>query len=646
MRRVAFAATLVLAIAPAATARAERKPALFRVGAATVSTAPPMPVYSGGFGMSPPITTMHDPLEVRAIYISNGKHAVALAVLDAQAEFAAYQESPDYGISAARAMAAQRIGGGMKAGDIIVQSTHGHAAPTLEGIWGPVPPKYLELVRDRTVQALTEAARSARPAHLQYGAVDAPYLDNITVAQTDSYSGWVQDGQLSVLRAVDARDGATIGTFASVPVHGDIVNGAGLKLLSADYFGFARHALDAQLGGVSIVGPATLGREESPVQTNGLDDSQWFAGVVTELVDQATAGSHWVTDDTIASTEQQAEIPGTNAALLALVAANHGSDGQKQQVADATGIYPIDRADTPPWLTGNVIGTPLTALRVGPLAYLSMPGEPFPEVRLAIAGAVHGAKQIVALSKGQDDLGYFYPAFVYPFTATYDSDHHIYNVAPQAGDQVIHDQLDNLGALGFAVDQTVERPLDNDYGQGFKPGVQALASPPEGDAGADGTLPVTLQAIYGGAAFGGAPLDGPVRWDFGDGTKGTSGSEKRFVHAFAPGRYTVRVEATDTQGNTATWSLPVRVYRALRAAIDARSGGVLVGRMSGGKAPALAWRWSFSDGSTASGERVRAPLGATSATLSVTDATGTVATVSRSLSLRARPSRRARSRRR
>src|SRR5205823_4104825 len=104
------------------------------------------------------------------------------------------------------------------------------------------------------------------------------------------------------------------------------VNGASLKLLSADYFGFARHALDAQLGGVSIVGPATLGREESPVQTNGLDDSQWFADVVTELIDDAAAGGRWVTDDTIASTEQQLEVPGTNAALLALVAANHASD--------------------------------------------------------------------------------------------------------------------------------------------------------------------------------------------------------------------------------------------------------------------------------------------------------------------------------
>src|SRR3954468_15299853 len=478
MRRVALALGLVAAITPAAGARAAPRPAAFRVGAATASLAPPMPVYSGGFGMSPPIQTMHDPLEVRAIYVSNGHHAVALAVVDAQAEFAAYQESPGYGISAARALAAQRIGGGMKASDIIVQSTHSHAAATLEGIWGPTPPKYLELVRDRTVQALAEAARRARPARLQWASLDAPDLDNIDVAQTDSYSGWVQDGQISVLRAVDPASGETIGSFTAVPAHGDIVNGAGLKLLSADYFGFVRHDLDERLGGVNVVGPATLGREETPVQTNGLEDSRWFATVVTSLVSRALGRARWVTDTTLASKEQMLEGPGTNAALLALVAANPLPDDVKQQIADAGGIYPIDRADTPPYLTGNVIGTPLTALRIGPLAFLSMPGEPFPEVRLTIADAVKDAKQVVALSKGQDDLGYFYPAFAYPFTATYDSDHHTYNVAPQAGDQVIQGQFDNLGALGFAVDQTIERPLDNDYRQGTRPGVQALASPP------------------------------------------------------------------------------------------------------------------------------------------------------------------------
>src|SRR3954469_140301 len=108
MRRVALIAVVAFALlVPGASA------ATFRAGAATASIDPPMPVYSGGFGLSPPITKVNDPLEVRAFYVSNGKRAVAIATVDAQAWFGAYQEGADLGITGVRERAAQRMGGGM-----------------------------------------------------------------------------------------------------------------------------------------------------------------------------------------------------------------------------------------------------------------------------------------------------------------------------------------------------------------------------------------------------------------------------------------------------------------------------------------------------------------------------------------------------
>src|SRR5438093_8741887 len=83
--RFATALTVVcLAITPfpRAGASAPRHHEYFRVGAAVESLRPPVPVYSGGFGASPPITKIHDPLQVRALYVSDGKHAVAFAVVD------------------------------------------------------------------------------------------------------------------------------------------------------------------------------------------------------------------------------------------------------------------------------------------------------------------------------------------------------------------------------------------------------------------------------------------------------------------------------------------------------------------------------------------------------------------------------------
>ena len=94
-----LAAAVGVAVGPQRTAAASPEPATFRVGAAVASIDPDpgVPLYSGGFGYSPPVTQQYAPLEVRAFYVSNGRHAAAIAVVDSQAYFAAYQEKDQYG---------------------------------------------------------------------------------------------------------------------------------------------------------------------------------------------------------------------------------------------------------------------------------------------------------------------------------------------------------------------------------------------------------------------------------------------------------------------------------------------------------------------------------------------------------------------
>ena len=636
---------LALLLAAASPAAAAPKPALFKVGAAVENTSPTTdPVYSGGFGLSDPITKTHDPLEVRSFYVSNGKRAVAVAVVDAQAWFASYMDKPDFGITAAREAAAAAIskagGPKMTAADIIVQSTHTHAGPTLEGIWGPVPPRYLRYVHDQTVKALTEAAAAAVPARLKVGTYDAPWLDNIDNNQTDSYPGWAQDGQVSVIRALSPT-GASVASFVSVPAHGDIVCGSCDKQLSADYFGFVRSALDERLGGTNVVGPATLGREETPVQVGGLGPSEWFSGVVDSIVGQAMRSGHWVTDPTVASVNTFTHVPAHNAALLALNAAWKLPEDQRQAETDASGIYPIARSMDPPYLVGNAIGADLTALRIGDSVLLSMPGEPFPEIRQAIQNATSDADTIIALSKGQDDWGYFYPAWTWGFTSLYDSDHNTYNVAPQAGDQVILQQADNMRALGFTVDTAVGAPLPTRWERALLPGVQAMASPTWGDASAStGTLPVTFTAIFNSAfvydrpGLPGGERAGTVHVDFGDGssTEVTGDKRTRFTHDYAPGTYTVKLNAADASGNSTSWQLVVRVYKPLRPRITVKRVGAntwrYTGSARGGDGARLAWRWRFADGETAEGRTVERDTDI-GATLSVADGTTMTASVSR-----------------
>lgn len=656
--RVALVAACALA-ACATTAHArDARPALFRVGAAVERITPPVPVFSGGFGLSPPITKLHDPLTARAFYVAGRGHAVAFAVVDAQGYFASYQESSTLGITHEREGAARRISAlpgapRMTRADIVVQATHSHAAPTLEGIWGPSPQVYLRLVHDRVVRALVRAARRARRAHLEAATFNAHRLDT-HVIDTDSYPGWANDGQLTVLRALRPRTHATIATFANVSVHGAHVKGDAERFLSADYFGRTAHELHRKLGGVAVVGPATLGRQESPVEVTDVPTMRWFARVAEGYVEQALGRARTITDPTVRGAEALVQVPATNAALLALNRAWSLPDDQKWQEARQSGIYPIDRDVSPPYVEGNVLGTWLTALRIGRGLYVSMPGEPFPEVSHSLRLHTRGARSVTLLSKGQDDLGYFYPSWVYPFTAAYQSDHHIFNVAPQAGDQFIEGQLGLIARVGFGTTPYVspERTV-TEVGRDTEPGLEALAGPSALAAGRDGRARPVFEAIYSPPKGSSSLPEGrKVRWRFGDGTTAATGflatgqdygqgglgpvGKVRFAHRMRVGRYNVAVSAVKGDGQPAFWRVPVTIYPRLRARIVAQRlhGAVYRLRASvrGGRRQMLAWHWRLGGGRGADGRVVvRTLTSPRRVTLTVVDSTGSTARTARRL---------------
>jgi hypothetical protein len=331
------------------------------------------------------------------------------------------------------------------------------------------------------------------------------------------------------------------------------------------------------------------------VETTGFKNMEWVSGVIANDLLEALAHARWITTTTLGAHESALRFTATNAALLALNDAWSLPAAQKQQEASATGIYPIDRADRAPFRTANTFGTWLTAFRIGHTAFLSMPGEPFPEIRLTLAKAT-SAGAVVALSKGQDDFGYFFPAFDAPYPELYNSDHAVFNVSPSLGDQIIAAQETLLSAIGFRTSALAASPLANDYAQKKLPGLQTLASPPTGDAGPTGRFTTRLQAIYMPAAVTDAPLAGQVRWEFGDGTRaatgylsvgqdhgqtgqGPHGKPVLFAHSFRPGTYRVRASGTDTAGNAVSWAITVRVYPRLRVSCS--------GRVTGGEGTVL-----------------------------------------------------------
>jgi hypothetical protein len=159
-----------------------------------------------------------------------------------------------------------------------------------------------------------------------------------------------------------------------------------------------------------------------------------------------------------------------------------------------------------------------------------------------------------------------------------------------------------------------------------------MASPVQGSAGESGTLEVALQAFYEPAAFAGHEIDGLVEWQFGDGSSAVTPPGVIFTRAFPPGLHEIKLQAKDTAGQVATWSLAVEVHPRLQARARALSGVgrevTFTGQTEGGQGRVLAWRWTFSGGGSASGRTVthRFPEGAElAATLTVTDGSGATA---------------------
>src|SRR5436190_8482434 len=175
-------------------------PAVFQVGTAVQDITPDRPQYLGGFGqMEAPTAKLHDPLQplqVRAFAVASGTKVVEFAIVDTQGWFAGYQEGP-YGVSDARQTAAAWLDAhghpGATEADLIVSSTHSHAAPTLMGIWGPVDVDYLRHVHDQTVAAIEAAATHLRPAELWTSTADSSAIDGTNVSQTDIYDGYDVD---------------------------------------------------------------------------------------------------------------------------------------------------------------------------------------------------------------------------------------------------------------------------------------------------------------------------------------------------------------------------------------------------------------------------------------------------------------------
>ncbi|MFL5885352.1 MAG: hypothetical protein ACJ77M_09805 [Thermoleophilaceae bacterium] len=471
MRRGILAGTIGLCVLACAPAHAA-PPAHYRMGIASRSIKPDpdgkfagKPVYLGGYGFGgPPVQNGRAATgvlgagpSVRAVAISDGTRQFALADVEEQGWFAADKNDP-YGFTNVRKAVEDQSDGLVKAEDVVVQSDHSHGGADTIGVWGGVPVEYRKYMFDQTVAAILDAIANERPGNLYYGAVDG--TDLLSNQFDYDAANKVMDGEVRVLQA-RAPNGRPFATLLNFSAHPTVLGSSNTKI-TGDWPQEINPMLEQRFGGQAMTMVGTLGRTQPADRgchdsslANGSDAQSLcalddYASRVADRAAQAVAAAQPITGKPIVDAKSYLiQDPSTNALILGL-----------DYAGDPVGV-PINRSLTPPWLTGNVLGTPTSTVRIGDVLLSVMPGEAYPQIPLKVRELVPNLRGYMTAGLADDQLGYLiapYQAYPEPIRRSFfnqrgdqvspiDNDNYFFNVSHTMGERVTCSLLRGAGDL-------------------------------------------------------------------------------------------------------------------------------------------------------------------------------------------------------
>lgn len=607
-------------------------PAIFDVGAASKNINPDTPQYIGGYGYKVgPSIDVHDDLEARAFVVGKGKQAAVFVVVDSTGWFAAYKgaEASPYGVDKTRERIAEELnerGYEIARDNVIISTTHVHAAPAVVGIWGTLDAAYLQKMSDQSVAAAVEAAEQARPSEIWSGVGNLRSFIWQNGQGTNHPDGFAYDNEVPVMWARDPQTGATNAIYASVPNHPDQFDPRESEQFSADWPGWARRSLDDLNGGTTVIGPGTLGRQEPPGSVKSYDEVIPQGRIVANEIQRTLATATPITDSTIDGNEQYFQTPADNDDLIFAM----NIFEYPGSCIDGLSICTIPRSIDAPYLDKSGPGDPLigahvTTVRIGDAVYTTNPGEAFPEVNFAIRAGISGARHVGTLSQSGDMLGYYYERDDYTDQQFGSSNFEDYNVGPGMPSGNVAAALAGAQAIGFGTTpQTVHAPFNADIED--RPGIQWYPTELET---ANPTVNIYASTAKSQDETVPAPLD--ISWSFGGSDTGSSVNQQRFDHTFpGPGSYEVTAEVTGNNSKTRSWTETITINPALQgtAAVKKRAwnGATLEAGLSGGSGKLIAAHWTCQDGSRLSGLTVVCKASkAGTASVTVVDGAGNTA---------------------
>jgi neutral ceramidase len=413
--RGAVASLAALSLPAALPAQAAGGKRRLLVGASKRRVTPPLSVpylTSSGNGTNAPFQGFHDDLFARALVLDDGHQPLAVLSVDAIGyDNSVLGRGRDFTRELRRQVARRT---GLKAEAIMLAATHAHSVPETIGLtpFREVPgvPEWLEEHLRELVETVVEAWNSRAPARAFAGITQvegiARYRRIVLKGGKLSVHGavpppeqvavpWQLDEALNLLW-FEREDGAPCAALMNYTAHPVIA--MLLPRVCADYPGAASTLVEERLrGAVCLFTNGAAGNINSVKVSTNYDDVAALGGklgsAALEKIAALRAGPPLADTTTEVRSERiQLEprpCPPLAEALKAASPTAIGKGGTVTRLA-------LKLAEGP--LKGE-----LQAMRLGPVRWIALPGEPFVETGLALKQA--GATFVMGYANGY--LGYF-----------------------------------------------------------------------------------------------------------------------------------------------------------------------------------------------------------------------------------------------
>jgi hypothetical protein len=338
------------------------------------------PVWLAGFRQARAAFSVHDPIWARAVlFEKDGRRAVVIAC-------------DVVGFLHPRVVKLREKIQGVD--QVIFASTHCHSAPDTVGLWGPFPgisglsDTYLRQLEEGVLECVRKAVAARVPATLAAGSA---HVEGVC---KDIRPPDIRN-ETAVSLVARGRDGKPVAVVVNFAMHPEGM-GSKNRAVTSDYVHYLREAVERDFpGAVALFLSGDLGGMQTPdVKEHTWEEIRRCGETIAARSRASLEGAAEVPVPEVKFASLQIEFPFRNKNFLKAYQAGMLGRDVAWSLREHQGEF--------------LLRSEVSALRLGEILFVTVPGEALPEVGKEIF-ALMNARHKFLVGLGQDEVGYILP---------------------------------------------------------------------------------------------------------------------------------------------------------------------------------------------------------------------------------------------